>query len=93
LKRALPRRVEMRVIRDQSRFIKASSRHRGRLHLWLGAALVAFTVLLFMRDGARRWSPASPIPTSIVSTFTFMRYMGFTLNNLTCSPRAGGRDL
>src|SRR5207249_183683 len=49
LKAALPDDVEMRVIRDQSRFIKASL-DTVRLHLWLGAALVAFTVLLFMRD-------------------------------------------
>src|SRR5438876_530692 len=72
----------MRVIRDQSRFIKASL-ETVRLHLWLGAALVAFTVLLFMRDWRSTLVAGIAIPTSIVSTFTFMRYMGFTLNNLT----------
>src|SRR5438876_991974 len=72
----------MRVIRDQSRFIKASL-DTVRLHLWLGAALVAFTVLLFMRDWRSTLVAGIAIPTSIVSTFTFMRYMGFTLNNLT----------
>src|SRR5207245_2377045 len=82
LKRALPDDVEMRVIRDQSRFIKASL-ETVRLHLWLGAALVAFTVLLFMRDWRSTLVAGIAIPTSIVSTFTFMRYMGFTLNNLT----------
>src|SRR5204863_253368 len=74
--------IEMRVIRDQSRFIKASL-ETVRLHLWLGAALVAFTVLLFMRDWRSTLVAGIAIPTSIVSTFTFMRYMGFTLNNLT----------
>src|SRR5438093_108682 len=82
LKAALPDDVEMRVIRDQSRFIKASL-DTVRLHLWLGAALVAFTVLLFMRDWRSTLVAGIAIPTSIVSTFTFMRYMGFTLNNLT----------
>src|SRR2546427_548880 len=82
LKRALPDDVEMRVIRDQSRFIKASL-DTVRLHLWLGAALVAFTVLLFMRDWRSTLVAGIAIPTSIISTFTFMRYMGFTLNNLT----------
>jgi HAE1 family hydrophobic/amphiphilic exporter-1 len=82
LKRVLPDDVEMRVIRDQSRFIKASI-ETVRLHLWLGAALVAFTVLLFMRDWRSTVVAGIAIPTSIVSTFTFMRYMGFTLNNLT----------
>src|SRR5438034_54363 len=82
LKAALPDDIEMRVIRDQSRFIKASL-ETVRLHLWLGAALVAFTVLLFMRDWRSTLVAGIAIPTSIVSTFTFMRYMGFTLNNLT----------
>src|SRR5690242_15597978 len=82
LKQVLPDDVEMRVIRDQSRFIKASI-ETVRLHLWLGAALVAFTVLLFMRDWRSTVVAGVAIPTSIVATFTFMRYMGFTLNNLT----------
>src|SRR5207245_133712 len=82
LRRALPDDIEMRVIRDQSRFIKASL-ETVRLHLWLGAALVAFTVLLFMRDWRSTLVAGIAIPTSIVSTFTFMRYMGFTLHNLT----------
>src|SRR5213594_2817519 len=71
-----------RVKGEQSRFIKASL-DTVRLHLWLGAALVAFTVLLFMRDWRSTLVAGIAIPTSIVSTFTFMRYMGFTLNNLT----------
>src|SRR6266478_5157478 len=82
LGRVLPDDIQMRVIRDQSRFIKASL-DTVRLHLWLGAALVAFTVLLFMRDWRSTLVAGIAIPTSIVSTFTFMRYMGFTLNNLT----------
>src|SRR5262245_12450808 len=82
LARILPDDVTMRVIRDQSRFIKASI-ETVRLHLWLGAALVGLTVLLFMRDWRSTLVAGIAIPTSIVSTFTFMRYMGFTLNNLT----------
>ena len=82
LRTVLPNDVDMRVIRDQSRFIKASI-ETVRLHLWLGAALVAFTVLLFMRDWRSTVIAGVAIPTSIVATFTFMRYMGFTLNNLT----------
>ncbi len=82
LDQVLPDDIEMRVIRDQSRFIK-SSIETVRLHLWLGAALVAFTVLLFMRDWRSTLVAGIAIPTSIVSTFTFMHYMGFTLNNLT----------
>jgi HAE1 family hydrophobic/amphiphilic exporter-1 len=78
----LPADVGTRVIRDQSRFIKASL-ETVRLHMWLGAALVAFTVLLFMRDWRSTLVAGIAIPTSIISTFTFMYYLGFTLNNLT----------
>src|SRR5205814_7656063 len=54
-----------------------------RLHMWLGAALVALTVLLFMRDWRSTLVAGVAIPASIISTFTFMRFMGFTVNNLT----------
>ncbi len=82
LRAVLPVDVEMRVIRDQSRFIKASL-ETVRLHMWLGAVLVAFTVMLFMRDWRSTVVAGIAIPTSIISTFTFMDYLGFTLNNLT----------
>src|SRR5499427_4022490 len=55
LRPALPADIDIRVIRDQSSFIKASL-ETVRLHMWLGGVLVAFTVL---------------------------RFMGFTVNNLT----------
>ena len=82
LRPALPTDIEIRVIRDQSRFIKASL-ETVRLHMWLGAALVALTVLLFMRDWRSTLVAGIAIPASIISTFTFMRFMGFTVNNLT----------
>jgi HAE1 family hydrophobic/amphiphilic exporter-1 len=78
----LPADVEIRIIRDQSRFIK-SSIETVRLHLWLGAVLVALTVLVFMRDWRSTLVAGVAIPTSIIATFSFMQYMGFTLNNLT----------
>src|SRR5215467_4758314 len=82
LRPALPGDIDIRVIRDQSRFIKASL-ETVRLHMWLGGVLVAFTVLLFMRDWRSTFVAGVAIPASIISTFTFMRFMGFTVNNLT----------
>ncbi|MFN8545554.1 MAG: efflux RND transporter permease subunit [Candidatus Binatia bacterium] len=82
LRAVLPADVQMRVTRDQSRFIRASI-ETVKVHMWLGAGLVAFTVLLFMRDWRSTFVAGLAIPTSIVSTFTFMKYMGFTINNLT----------
>ncbi len=78
----LPPDVELRVIRDQSRFINGSIA-TVREHLWLGAVLVAFTVLLFMRDWRSTVVAGLAIPISIIGTFTLMRLFGFTLNNLT----------
>ncbi len=82
LRAVLPADIEMRGIRDQSRFIKASI-ETVRVHMWLGAILVALTVLLFIRDWRSTVVASIAIPTSVISTFTFMRYMGFTLNNVT----------
>jgi len=82
LQGVLPADVDTRVIRDQSRFIRASI-ETVQTHLWLGAVLVAFTVLLFMRDWRSTIIAGLAIPTSIIATFTFMRYMDFTLNNVT----------
>jgi len=82
LRPALPTDIDIRIIRDQSRFIKASL-ETVRLHMWLGGVLVAFTVLLFMRDWRSTFIAGVAIPASIISTFTFMRFMGFTVNNLT----------
>ncbi len=82
LRTVLPADIDMRVTRDQSRFIKASI-ETVRVHMILGAFLVALTVLFFMHDWRSTVIASIAIPTSIISTFTFMRYMGFTLNNLT----------
>ncbi len=82
LEAVLPADIALRVIRDQSRFIK-SSIDTVREHMWLGAVLVALTVLLFMRDWRSTVVAGLAIPTSIIATFTFMRWWGFTLNNLT----------
>ena len=82
LRSTLPPDIQVRVVRDQSRFIRASI-ETVQEHLWLGALLVAGTVLVFMRDWRSTIVAGLAIPTSIVATFTFMRWFGFTLNNLT----------
>lgn len=82
LAEALPRDVEVAVIRDQSRFIKASIRE-VQIHFVLGAILVGASVLLFLRDARTTVIATLAIPTSIIGTFAFMYYMGFTLNNIT----------
>ena len=82
LKAALPPDITTEVIRDQSRFIKKSI-EEVKFHLLLAAVLVSATILLFIRDWRTTLIATLAIPTSIIPTFMFMRYMGFTLNNIT----------
>ena len=78
----LPPDIRCEVIRDQSRFIKKSI-EEVKFHLLLAAGLVSATILLFIRDWRTTLIATLAIPTSIVPTFVFMYYMGFTLNNIT----------
>lgn len=82
LKKTLPGDVELQVIRDQSIFIEGSI-HEVKKHLLLGALLVAATILVFLRDWRTTLLAGFAIPVCIVSTFTLMYAMGFTLNNIT----------
>jgi HAE1 family hydrophobic/amphiphilic exporter-1 len=79
---SLPPDVRVEIIQDQSRFIRESMREL-KLHLILAAFLVGGTILLFIRDWRTTVIATLAIPTSIVPTFLFMHYMGFTLNNIT----------
>jgi len=82
LKSVLPPDIRTEVIIDQSRFIKRSI-EEIKFHLFLGAILVALTVLIFMHNWRGTLIASIAIPASIISTFTLMRYMGFTINNIT----------
>ncbi|MGE5191055.1 MAG: efflux RND transporter permease subunit, partial [Deltaproteobacteria bacterium] len=79
---SLPADINLVVIRDQSRFIEASI-HEVQFHLLLAVVLVSLTILLFIRDWRTTIIATLAIPTSMVPTFAFMTYMGFTLNNIT----------
>src|SRR3954471_10018609 len=80
IKPALPEDIQTEIIRDQSRFIRKSI-EEVKFHLLLAGVLVSATILLFIRDWRTTLIATMAIPTSIIPTFMFMRYMGFTLNN------------
>jgi len=82
IKASLPADIVTEVIRDQSRFVKKSI-EEVKFHLLLAAVLVSATILLFIRDWRTTVIATLAIPTSIIPTFVFMSYMGFTLNNIT----------
>lgn len=80
--RSLPPDIAIETIQDQSRFIRLSM-EEVKFHLLLAAVLVSMTILLFIRDWRTTLIATMAIPTSIIPTFLFMWYMGFTLNNIT----------
>ncbi|MBI1900042.1 MAG: efflux RND transporter permease subunit [Planctomycetia bacterium] len=74
--------VSVRVIQDQSRYILAAM-HEVQWHLLAGSMLATIVVLLFMRSWRSTIIAAVAIPASIVSTFSVMWLLDFTLNNVT----------
>ena len=74
----LPPGVKIDVVKEQATYIKASVSALEE-HLVLGSLLASFIVWLFIRDWRMVLISSIAIPTSIVTTFTFMRLMDFTL--------------
>lgn len=78
----LPPDFRIDVVADQSVFIKRSL-HELNVHLMLGGVLAALAVLMFMRSLRSTLIAAVAIPTSLVATFTAMKALHFTLNNMS----------
>ncbi len=82
IRTALPSDFRIEIIQDQSRFVRQSM-EEVKFHLLLAGVLVSLTILLFIRDWRTTVIATLAIPTSIIPTFLFMHWMGFTLNNIT----------
>ena len=82
IERTLPPGIDVTIIRDDSRFIYASVASLEE-HLVFGALFAAIVVMFFIRNLRAVIISALAIPASIIATFTLMRIMGFTLNNMT----------
>ena len=82
IKRSLPPSVKVTVIRDDSRFIYDSIASLEE-HLLFGALFATIVVMFFIRNVRAVIISALAIPASIIASFTLMRVMGFTLNNMT----------
>ena len=78
----LPKGLAIDTISDQSTFIRRSI-DELKLHLVLGGFLAAIAVMLFMRDIRSTLIAAIAIPTSLIATFTLMKALNFTLNNMS----------
>jgi len=82
VKQQLPAGVKTELIKEQASYIRASVSALEE-HLILGSLLASFIVFLFIRDWRTVLISALAIPTSIVTTFTVLRVMDFTLNSMT----------
>jgi hydrophobe/amphiphile efflux-1 (HAE1) family protein len=82
IQKTLPPGMAIRIIRDQSVFINASVASLEE-HLVFGSLLASLVVFLFIRNGRSVLIASLAIPTSVVATFTLLKVMDFTLNNMT----------
>jgi hydrophobe/amphiphile efflux-1 (HAE1) family protein len=82
IQRSIPQTVKMTIVRDDSKFIYASVASLEE-HLVFGSLFAAIVVLFFIRNIRAVIISALAIPASIVSSFTLMNLMGFSLNNMT----------
>ena len=82
LRPSLPQDIQIAYVGDQSGFIKASF-EAVQEHLVLGGILAGIVVLIFMRNWRSTLIAAIAIPTSIISTYTLLNLMGFSLNQIT----------
>jgi HAE1 family hydrophobic/amphiphilic exporter-1 len=82
IERSLPKSVKLTIVRDDSKFIYASIASLEE-HLIFGSLFAAVVVMFFIRNLRAVIISALAIPASIISSFTLMNIMGFTLNNMT----------
>ncbi len=82
VQKALPSSVKITITRDDSTFIYASVKSLEEHLIW-GSLFAAVVVMFFIRNIRAVIIAALAIPASIIATFTLMRGMDFTLNNMT----------
>lgn len=82
MKTQLPPGVKLEMVRDNSINIRNSVNDVLRT-LLEGSLLAVLTVFLFLRNGRSTLITGLAIPTSIIVTFSAMKLMGFTLNNMS----------
>jgi HAE1 family hydrophobic/amphiphilic exporter-1 len=78
----MPPGVELQVVKEQATYIKKSVESLEE-HLVLGSLLASLIVWIFIRDWRSVLISSVAIPTSIITTFTLMKAMDFTLNSMT----------
>jgi HAE1 family hydrophobic/amphiphilic exporter-1 len=82
VKRSMPADFEITYTRDLAPFI-VESFEAVQAHLVEGGIFAALVVFVFIRNWRATLIAAIAIPASIISTFTLIYLMGYTLNEIT----------
>jgi hydrophobic/amphiphilic exporter-1 (mainly G- bacteria), HAE1 family len=82
LGRELPPGVSLRVVRDDSLFIRESI-HDVNTTMIVGAVLTVLIVFAFLNSWRSTVITGVTLPISVISAFTAMKVFGFTINVLT----------
>ena len=82
LKKELPTDVELTILSDQSKYVKASV-DGVKSTILEGGLLTVLIVFLFLASWRSTVITALTLPISVVATFIALYAFGFTLNNLT----------
>ncbi len=82
LRAAMPPVIEVDVLSDRMRTIRASVAE-VEFHLVLTMALVTLVVFLFLRNIRATLIASAVVPISIIGTFAVMQVLGYSLNNLS----------
>jgi hydrophobic/amphiphilic exporter-1 (mainly G- bacteria), HAE1 family len=82
IQKQLPPGVQLNVISEQATYIRASVAALEE-HLVLGSLLASLIIWIFIRDWRTVFISSIAIPTSIITTFTVLKALDFTLNSMT----------
>ncbi|MFA7625368.1 MAG: efflux RND transporter permease subunit, partial [Pusillimonas sp.] len=78
----VPAQVDLKIAQDRTPSIRASM-DEALLTLIIAVVLVVLVVLLFLRNGRAALIPSIVVPASLVTTFTLMWALDYSLNTMS----------
>ncbi len=82
VRQSLPEDYRLTIAQDLSRYVQESF-DEARKELLRGGILAVVIIVFFLRSFRGSFIAAITIPTTVISTITFMALMGFTLNMMS----------
>ena len=82
LQKTLPEGMELRILRDESKFINASIDEVSQ-SLMISAVLVLLIIFLFLGSFRAALIPALTVPISLIGAFIVLYVLGYSVNILT----------